>query len=182
VVAVGHSYAGAVITNAATKANNVVGLVYVAAFATEEGERLGEATAASKDAILSSGLVQLHYPAANGELGVEFAVDPARFHEIVAADLPAEEAAVLAAIQRPVAEFAFSDPAGPPAWKSLPSWAVVGTGDKAAGTDVTRSMAQRAGAIITEVDSSHLIMVSQPQAVTDVILEAVTAVRSAAEH
>jgi pimeloyl-ACP methyl ester carboxylesterase len=160
VVAVGHSYAGAVITNAATKANNVVGLVYVAAFATEEGERLGEATAASKDAILSSGLVQLHYPA----------------------DLPAEEAAVLAAIQRPVAEFAFSDPAGPPAWKSLPSWAVVGTGDKAAGTDVTRSMAQRAGATITEVDSSHLIMVSQPQAVTDVILEAVTAVRSAPEH
>jgi pimeloyl-ACP methyl ester carboxylesterase len=182
VVAVGHSYAGAVITTAATKANNVVGLVYVAAFATEEGERLGEATAASKDAILSSGLVQLHYPAANGELGVEFAVDPARFHEIVAADLPAEEAAVLAAIQRPVAEFAFSDPAGPAAWKSLPSWAVVGTGDKAAGTDVTRSMAQRAGATITEVDSSHLIMVSQPQAVTDVILEAVTAVRSAPEH
>jgi pimeloyl-ACP methyl ester carboxylesterase len=113
---------------------------------------------------------------------VEFAVDPARFHEIVAANLAAEEAAVLAAIQRPVAEFAFSDPAGPAAWKSLPSWAVVGTGDKAAGTDVTRSMAQRAGATITEVDSSHLIMVSQPQAVTDVILEAVTAVRSAPEH
>jgi pimeloyl-ACP methyl ester carboxylesterase len=182
VVAVGHSYAGAVITNAATKANNVVGLVYVAAFATEEGERLGDATAASKDAILSSGLVQLHYPAANGEAGVEFAVDPARFHEIVAADLPAEQAAVLAAIQRPVAEFAFSDPGGTPAWKSLPSWAVVGTGDKAAGTDVTRSMAQRAGATITEVDSSHLIMVSQPQAVTDVILEAVTAVGSAPER
>jgi pimeloyl-ACP methyl ester carboxylesterase len=182
VVAVGHSYAGAVITNAATKANNVVGLVYVAAFATEEGERLAEATAASKDAILSSGLVQIHYPAANGELGVEFAVDPARFHEIVAADLPAEEAAVLAAIQRPVAELAFSDPAGPPAWKSLPSWAVVGTGDKAAGTDVTRSMAQRAGATITEVDSSHLIMVSQPQAVADVILEAVVAVGPTSEH
>jgi len=173
VVAVGHSYGGAVITNAATKANNVV---------TEEGERLGEATAASKDAILSSGLVQLHYPAANGELAVEFAVDPARFHEIFAADLPAEEAAVLAAIQRPIAELAFSDPSGPPAWKSLPSWAVVGTGDKAAGADVTRSMAQRAGATITEVDSSHLIMVSQPQAVADVILEAVTSVGSAPEH
>jgi pimeloyl-ACP methyl ester carboxylesterase len=89
VVAVGHSYGGAVITNAAMKAKNVVGLVYVAAFATEEGERLADATAASKDAILSSGLVELHYPAANGNLAVEFAVDPARFHEIFAADLPA---------------------------------------------------------------------------------------------
>jgi hypothetical protein len=64
----------------------------------------------------------------------------------------------------------------------LPSWAVVGTGDKAAGTDVTRSMAQRAGTTITEVDSSHLIMVSQPQAVTDVILEAMAAVGSTSEH
>ena len=94
VVAVGHSYGGAVITNAATKANNVVGLVYVAAFATDEGERLADATGASKDAVLSSGLVELHYPAANGELAVEFTVDPARFHEILAADLSAEEAAV----------------------------------------------------------------------------------------
>jgi pimeloyl-ACP methyl ester carboxylesterase len=169
-------------TNAGTKANDVVGLVYVAAFVTEEGERLAGTAGASKDAVLSSGLVELHYPAANGELGVEFAVDPARFHEIFAADLPAVEAAVLAAIQRPIAELAFSDPAGPPAWRSLPSWAVVGTGDKAAGTDVTRSMAQRAGATITEVDSSHLIMVSQPQAVTDVIVEAVAAVGSTSEH
>jgi pimeloyl-ACP methyl ester carboxylesterase len=182
VVAVGHSYGGAVITNAATKANNAVGLVYVAAFATDEGERLADATGASKDAVLSSGLVELHYPAANGELAVEFTVDPARFHEILAADLSAEEAAVMAAIQRPIAELAFSDTSGPPAWRRVPSWAVVATGDKAAGTDVTRSMAQRAGATITEVDSSHVIMVSQPQAVTDVILEAVTAVGSASKH
>ena len=115
VVAVGHSYGGAVITNAATKANNAVGLVYVAAFATDEGERLADATGASKDAVLSSGLVELHYPAANGELAVEFTVDPARFHEILAADLSAEEAAVMAAIQRPIAELAFSDTSGPPA-------------------------------------------------------------------
>jgi pimeloyl-ACP methyl ester carboxylesterase len=121
VVAVGHSYGGAVITNAATKANNAVGLVYVAAFATDEGERLADATGASKDAVLSSGLVELHYPAANGELAVEFAVDPARFHEILAADLSAEEAAVMAAIQRPIAELAFSDTSGPPAWRSVPS-------------------------------------------------------------
>jgi hypothetical protein len=102
---------------------------------------LADATGASKDAVLSDGLVELHYPAANGELAVEFGINPARFHEIFAADLPAEEAAVMAAIQRPIAELAFSDPAGPPAWRRLPSWAVVATGDKAAGTDVSRSMA-----------------------------------------
>jgi pimeloyl-ACP methyl ester carboxylesterase len=179
VVLVGHSYGGAVITNAATKAKNVIGLVYVAAFATEEGEVLGEVEGGSKDSVLNSALVPHHYPPANGgEPAVEFAIDPAKFHEAFAADLPAEETAVMAATQRPVAESAFSEPGGPPAWKSLPSWAVVATGDKAAGTDVTRSMAERAGATITEVDGSHVIMVSQPQAVTDVILEAVAAVGS----
>jgi pimeloyl-ACP methyl ester carboxylesterase len=177
VVAVGHSYGGAVITNAAKQAKNVVGLVYVAAFATEEGERLGDATAASKDAVLGSALVPLHYPAADGsDPAVEFAIDPAKFHDAFAADLPDEEAAVMAATQRPIAELGFSDPSGAPAWKDLPSWAVVATADKAAGTDVTRSMATRAGAKITEVDASHVVMVSQPQAVTDVIMEAVAAV------
>jgi pimeloyl-ACP methyl ester carboxylesterase len=181
VVAVGHSYGGAVITNAAKQSKNVVGLVYVAAFATEEGERLGEATAASKDAVLSTALVPLHYPTANGgEPAVEFAIDPASFHDAFAADLPAEEAAVMAATQRPIAELGFSEPSGAPAWKDLPAWAVVAAGDKAAGTDVTRSMAERAGATITEVDASHVVMVSQPQAVTAVILEAVAAVNHGA--
>jgi pimeloyl-ACP methyl ester carboxylesterase len=121
--------------------------------------------------------VPLHYPAGNGgEPATEFAITPERLHDAFAADLPAEQAAVMAATQRPVAELAFSEPSGPPAWKRLPSWAVVATGDKVAGTDVIRSMAERAGATITEVDGSHAIMVSQPQAVTDVILEAVAAV------
>ena len=61
---------------------------------------------------------------------------------------------------------------GPPAWRTLPSWAVVAIGDKAAGTDVIRSMAQRAGADIVEVEASHVVMLSQPQAVTDLILKA----------
>jgi Alpha/beta hydrolase family len=82
----------------------------------------------------------------------------------------------MAATQRPVAELAFSEPSGPPAWKSSPAWAVVATGDKAAGTDVIRSMAERAGATITEVEGSHVIMVSQPGAVADVILTAAAAV------
>jgi pimeloyl-ACP methyl ester carboxylesterase len=177
IVAVGHSYGGAVITNAARQAKNVVGLVYVAAFATEEGERLADAEAASKDSVLNSALVPLHYPAANGgEPAVEFAIDPEKFRDAFAADLPTEETTVMAATQRPVAELAFSEPSGAPAWKDLPSWAVVATGDKAAGADVIRSQAERAGATITELEGSHVIMVSQPQAVTDVILEAVAAV------
>jgi pimeloyl-ACP methyl ester carboxylesterase len=177
IVAVGHSYGGAVISNAATGAKNVVGLVYVAAFATAEGETLGQAEGASRDSVLNSALVSLHYPAANGgEPAVELAIDPAKFRDAFAADVPAEQTAVMAATQRPIAELAFSEPSGPPAWKDRPSWAVVATGDKAAGADVIRSMAQRAGATITEVDGSHVIMVSQPQVVTDVILEALAAV------
>jgi pimeloyl-ACP methyl ester carboxylesterase len=180
ILAVGHSYGGAMISNAATEAENVVGLVFVAAFAPEEDQALGEAAADSKDSVLNSALVPLHYPPANGgEPAVEFAIDPARFKDAFAADLPAEEAAVMAATQRPVAELAFSERSGPPAWKSLPSWTVVATGDKAAGADLVRSMAERAGATITEVDGSHVIMISQPQAVTDVILEARAAVGSA---
>ena len=174
VIAVGHSYAGAVISNAARHAENVVGLVFVAAFAPEEGERLGEVSAASTDAVLGSALVPLHYPAADGgEPAVEFAIDREKFHDAFAADLPEEEAALMAATQRPIAELGFSDPAGSPAWKHLPSWAVIATADKAAGTDVTRSMAERADATITEVDSSHVVMVSQPDAVAEVILQAI---------
>jgi len=171
VLLAGHSYGGAVITNAATGASNVVGLVFVAAFAPDEGENLGDVEAGSKDSVLNAALVQYHYPAGSGgEAAVEFAINPAMLREAFAADLPAELTAVMAATQRPVAAAAFSDVSGPPAWKKLPSWAVVATGDKAAGADVVRSMAERAGAAIVEVEGSHVIMISQPQAVTDHIL------------
>jgi pimeloyl-ACP methyl ester carboxylesterase len=178
VLAVGHSYGGAVITNAATDAKNVVGLVYVAAFAPEEGETLGAAEASSKDSVLNSALVPRQYPTADGGSATEFYIDPAKARDAFAGDLSDRQAALIAATQRPIAESAFSEPNGPPAWKHLPSWAVLATDDKAAGTDVVRSMAERAGATITEVDGSHVIMVSQPQAVAEVILEAVAAVSS----
>jgi pimeloyl-ACP methyl ester carboxylesterase len=177
VLAVGHSYGGAVISNAAADAENVVGLVFVAAFAPEEGEILGEVESGSKDSILNTALVPLQYPTGDGaETAVEFAIDPTKFHDAFAADLPPEQTAVMAATQRPAAELAFAEPSGPPAWKSVPSWAVVATGDKAAGADVIRSMAERAGATITEVEGSHVIMVSQPEAVADVIQTAAAAV------
>ena len=173
VLAVGHSYGGAVITNAATNANNVVGLVYVAAFAPDEGERLIDIESNSRDSVLNTALVPLQYPNGQGsETAVELAIDPAQFHDAFAADLPAEQTAVMAATQRPIAELAFPEPSGVPAWKNLPSWAVVTTGDKTVGSDVVRSMAERAGATITEVEGSHVIMMSQPQDVTDVILRA----------
>ena len=178
VVAVGHSYGGAVITNAATNAKNVIAIVYVAAFAPEEGETLGAAEAGSKDSVLNTALVARQYPSANGGSATEFYIDAAKARDAFAGDLSDQEAALIGATQRPVAELAFSEPSGPPAWKDRPSWAVVATGDRAAGTDVTRSMAERAGAKITEVEGSHVIMISQPQAVTDVILEAVAAVAS----
>jgi len=178
VVAVGHSYGGAVITNAATDAKNVVGLVYVAAFAPDEGETLGAAGAESKDSVLNTALVPRQYPNANGRSGTEFSIDPAKVRESFAGDLSDQDIALIGVTQRPISELAFSEPSGRPAWKDTPSWAVVATGDRALGTDLARSMAERAGARITEVEGSHVIMVSQPQAVTDVILEAVAAVAS----
>jgi len=176
----GHSYGGAVITSAATSAPNVIGLVFVAAFAPAEGETLGEVENGSKDSVLNAALVQYTYPAGpGGQTSVEFAINPAMIREAFAADLPPQVTALMAATQRPVAAAAFSDVCGPPAWKKLPSWAVVGTGDKAAGADVVRSQAQRAGADIVEVEGSHVIMISQPQAVTDHILKAARAVAAA---
>jgi pimeloyl-ACP methyl ester carboxylesterase len=180
VLLAGHSYGGAVISNAAASAPNVVGLVFVAAFAPDEGERLGEVTPSSKDSILNSALVQYNYPAGpGGETTVEFGINPALLRETFAADLPEEQTALMAATQRPIAAAAFSDASGPAAWRKLPSWAVVATGDKAAGADLVLSMAQRAGAGIAEVSGSHVIMISQPQAVTDHILTAARAVADA---
>jgi pimeloyl-ACP methyl ester carboxylesterase len=178
VLAVGHSYGGAVITNAANEAKNVVGLVYVAAFAPDEGEMLGEVEAGSKDSVLNSALVPRRYPTDDGGEATEFSIDPAKARAAFAGDLSDQQAALIAATQRPVSELAFGEANGSPAWKHIPSWAVVATGDKAAGTDVVRSMAERAGAKITEVEGSHVIMISKPQAVTEVILEAVNAVAS----
>jgi pimeloyl-ACP methyl ester carboxylesterase len=181
VLVVGHSYGGAVITNAATGLENVVGLVYVAAFAPDEGERLGELLPESRDSVPFSALVPRQYPVGDGtERAAEFSIAPDKFRDAFAADLPTEQTVLLAATQRPISEVAFSDPSGPPAWKSLPSWAVVSSGDKTIGSDLVRTMAERAGATITEVEGAHAIMVSQPEAVAEVILTAAAAVQEPA--
>ena len=177
VLAVGHSYGGAIITNACAGLPNVVGLVFVAAFAPEEGETLLQIEGNSRDSVLNTALVELRYPTGQGsETAVEFAISAEKFHEAFAADVPEGQAAVMQATQRPAAQACFAEPTTAVAWKTLPSWAVVATGDYAAGSDVVRSMAQRAGAITVEPEGSHVIMVSQPQVVVDQILAALGSV------
>jgi pimeloyl-ACP methyl ester carboxylesterase len=172
VLAVGHSYGGAVITNAATGRSNVVGLVFVSAFAPDEGEVLLEVAGTSKDSVLGAALVPHQYTI-DGATLTEFTLDPTKARDAFASDLTDAQANVIGTVQRPVAERAFTDPSGAPAWKSLPCWAVVATGDRAAGTDLVRAHAQRAGAEITEVDGSHVIMISKPDVVTEVIESAI---------
>ncbi len=171
VLAVAHSYGGAVISNAATGTPNVVGLVFVAAFAPDEGEMLSDITASSKDSVLGSALVPHQYPTGSGT-GTEFSIDPAKARDAFAGDLSDAQAGVIGVVQRPVADLAFGEPSGVPAWKTLPSWAVVATSDRAAGTDVVRAHAERAGAQITELDGSHVIMLSKPDEVVHVIQSA----------
>ena len=98
VLAVAHSYGGAVITNAATNADNVVGLVYVAAFAPDEGETLGAIASNSRDRGVLRALVELQYPTGQGEeTALEFTIDPEKFHEVFAEDLSVEQTALMAA-------------------------------------------------------------------------------------
>jgi pimeloyl-ACP methyl ester carboxylesterase len=177
VLAVGHSYGGAVITNAASRADNVAGLVYIAAFAPDDGETLQEIETGSQDSVLLPKLRPSHYPIGTGpETADELWIDPAAFHEAFAADLSEQQAAVLAATQRPIAVAGFTEKTTGAAWKKLPSWAVVPTEDHAAGSDVLLSMAKRAGAEITETPGSHVIMISRPEVVVDAIKRALRAV------
>ena len=176
VVLVGHSYGGAVITNAALQAPNVIGLVYVAAFIPDDGETLlGLATQAT-DSLLGPALRPGPFVAApGGDPGNEFLIDPASFQAVFCADVPADLASVMAVTQRPTTEAAFGEPTANAAWKSLPSWALVATADKAIGVTGSRLMAQRSGATTVEVDGSHAVMVSQPAAVADLIRTALAA-------
>lgn len=178
VLAVGHSYGGIVITNAVPQVSNVVGLVYVAAFAPDEGETLAGITGRSKDSVLGTSVLEYQYPTGQGtETATELIIDPAKFRAVFTADLPQLQSDVLALSQRPIAASALADETTKVAWKDLPTWAAVGTADRAAGSDVVHMMARRADATITEVEGSHVIMISQPDAVTAVIQTAHKAVR-----
>jgi pimeloyl-ACP methyl ester carboxylesterase len=172
IVLVGHSYGGAVITNAATGNPNVVSLVYVAAYALDAGERLIDANElGGGHSALGDHLVIRPYPGAP-EGDADGYIDPAFFRELFAADLPKKQAAVMAASQRPAALQALFTPSGEPAWKTIPSWFVVASQDHTIPPEAERAMAARAGSTTVEIRSSHVVMMSHPGEVADVIIDA----------
>ncbi|MET8634378.1 alpha/beta hydrolase [Streptomyces sp. NPDC004680] len=177
VVLVGHSYGGAVITVAGAE-ENVAALVYLAGYALEEGESLGELQGGFPDSDLAAALVYTPFPIEGAaEPGTDVSVDVEKFPTIFAADVDKDVAAVLAVSQRPLAAQAFAEAAPAAAWKTKPSWGLVSSSDRTINPDVERFGYRRAGMTTVEVDSSHLVMLAHPERVADLIREAVQAVR-----
>ncbi|MGW0186304.1 alpha/beta fold hydrolase [Streptomyces sp. NPDC003362] len=175
VILVGHSYGGALITVAGTT-ENVVGLVYVAAYVLEEGESLGELQGRFPASPLVSNLKQWTYPVAGGGSAVEVTIAADAFPSIFAADVPTDVTEVLAVAQRPLAAAAFEETATAAAWRTKPSWALVAGADQAIDPEVQRFGAERAGATVVEVEgASHAVAVSRPKEVAELIRDAVRA-------
>ena len=174
VILVAHSYGGAVITGAAVGDPEVRALVYVDAFIPDEGDTVATLLSGS---CLVGNLADLFnivpIPGAPGD--VDLYLKPSLVPGCFANGLPASQAAVIAATQRPLAASALAATFGSPAWKTIPSWAVIGTGDRVIPPAELTFMAQRAGAHITDVNAGHLSLISKAQVVTRVILEAVQA-------
>jgi pimeloyl-ACP methyl ester carboxylesterase len=175
IVLVGHSYGGAVITNAATGDKNVKALVYDDAFIPNKGQTVGElVTAVPGSCAGGDNLSLVPYPGAPA--GAELAyIKQSAFPDCMANGLPAAEQDKLAAEQRPLTTAALTAESGVPAWKTIPSWAIVGTVDHAIPLAEQLTMAKAAGAHVTEIKAPHLSMISNPGVVTKVILEAVHA-------
>ena len=169
VVLVGHSYGGQVISTAANGKDNVKSLVYVAAFAPEAGEAAADLAGKFPGGTLGQALAA-PVKLANGDLSI----DQAKFHDQFAHDVSAEDAALMAAGQRPITEAALTEKSGAPAWKNLPSYFIYGDGDKNIPAQALGFMAERADSKRTVVvkGASHVVMFSQPQAVADLIEEA----------
>ncbi|MGW6215582.1 alpha/beta fold hydrolase [Streptomyces sp. NPDC055109] len=175
VVLVGHSYGGAVITVAGA-ADNVVGLVYVAAYVLEEGESLGELQGRFADSPLATSLQQSTYPVDGAGTAVEVTIEAQAFPDVFAADLPADVTKVLAVAQRPLAAASFTEAASTAAWRTKPSWALVAGADRAINPEVERFGAKRAGATTVEIEgASHAVAVSRPVDVAGLIRDAVRA-------
>jgi pimeloyl-ACP methyl ester carboxylesterase len=179
VVLVGHSYGGVVITNAGARGGDVRALVYVDAFIPDEGETVFQILGGSGSALdvpdPTAVLDIVGYPGAP-EGDAEAFLKPATVHEAFAQDLPEADRWLIVASQRPITLGANTAGTQATAWKTIPSWAVVGTEDKVIPPDTQRRMAERARATISEVAGSHVSMVSQPQAAMAAILTAVAAV------
>ena len=176
VVLVGHSYGGFVITNAAVGDSEVKALVYVDAFLPKHGDTLKSLTTSGSCLAADPTKVFDFVPYPGGPASdVDLYVKQSLFPGCFANGLPASEAAALAATQRPLAASALDEPSGAPAWATLPSWDVIGTGDHIIPEAAQLAMAQRAHAHITEINAPHLSMISSPDAVTRVIEQAARA-------
>ncbi len=174
IILVGHSYGGAVITNAATGNPNVKALVYVDAFAPGQGQTIGQlVTAQPGSCVLPAANVTVQpYPGAPSG-AVDVYIKQSVFPSCMANGLSPSQAAVLAATQRPLTSLALTQKSGVPAWKTIPSWAVIGTADHAIPPAELLAMAKQAHAHITMAPGApHLSMISNPGLVTRVILDA----------
>ncbi|MFE6224076.1 alpha/beta fold hydrolase [Streptomyces sp. NPDC057854] len=177
VVLAGHSYGGAVITQAAARTPGVRALVYVAAFMPDAGEVLGELSSRFPGSQLAAALTQVPAPAPDGSPGLDLYIRTESFHQVFAQDVRRDTARVLAAVQRPLSATAFGDQATAAAWRTLPSWTLVAGEDHGIPPELQRFQARRAGSHTVEVPSSHLPLHSFPQAVTSLIRSATDAVR-----
>ncbi|MET8977354.1 alpha/beta hydrolase [Streptomyces sp. NPDC004539] len=165
VILVGHSYGGAVITDAAVGHPNVKALVYIAAFAPDQGESGLAILGQYPGSRLPPSLTVRPFPG-----GQDAYVDPADFRQVFAADVPAGKARLMAAGQRPVALAAFAEPSGAPAWKTVPSWFLVAGADRAIPPAAEQAMARRAGSHTVVVrGASHAVLVSRPGTTAHVI-------------
>ena len=180
VVLVGHSYGGAVITNAATGNSNVQALVYIDAYIPDEGETILEMTGAKPGSVLAApdpSTVFNFAPYPGSPPGdADLYVKPNLYARAFAGNLPAGTVAALAASQRPLTFSALGEKSGVPAWKTIPSWVVIGTEDQIIPRAEQLALATNANARITEVRAPHLAMVTDPEAITKVILEAASMV------
>jgi len=175
VILVGHSYGGAVITNAAVGDPEVKALVFVDAFIPDQGETLASLLNNSGSCLGAPGVFNF-VPYPGGPPGdVDTYIKPDVVPGCFASGLPAPQAAVIAATQRPLAASTLVEPSGPPAWRTIPSWAVVGTADLVIPPALLTFMAQRAGAQITDVNAGHLSMISRANTVRKVIIDAANA-------
>jgi pimeloyl-ACP methyl ester carboxylesterase len=178
VLLVGHSYGGAVITVAGAE-ENVVGLVYLAGYALDEGESLGELQSRFPDSPLAQALVYTQFPVeGSAKPGTDVSVEVDKVPEIFAGDVEPELSRFLAVSQRPLAAVAFGEPASAAAWKTKPAWGIVSINDRTINPEVERFGYERAGATVTEIESSHVVMLSHPHEVADVIRTALKAVSS----
>jgi len=176
IVLVGHSYGGNVISTAATGNDQVRALVYFNGWMCDEGESQQQLLEQFEGSLVGPSIRPVPFTGPDGSEGADLYLDPEAFHEAFAADVDPETAAVMAAAQRPYAAAAFAAaPSGPPAWKTLPCWYLLGTEDKAIPPALQKFMAERANAIVVEVPASHVSFVSQPKAATQLILQAVEA-------